>query len=234
MRWLRPFIKVDGWLCVTNNQRLALAETLGSQATIEITGQGIDMRFFRPQLEAADAGQKPYILSVGMEMRDYQLLFAAIRPLDERLIVLASSRWMDDVSQAHGEVPPNATILERRLSYEEMRDLYAGAKAVVVPLKDTLQAAGITTILEAMTMRKTVIATRSAGLPDLLVNQHTGYVVEPDAAALAEAIQEAVNAGDASEQMASRALATVRREASFEKYLDRLASALQTFPDGTQ
>jgi glycosyltransferase involved in cell wall biosynthesis len=229
-RFLRLFgahLAVDGWFCVTSKQKRVLKEILGDSASVEVISQGVDTRFFSPeQAGGTYAGGRPYILTVGAEMRDYGLLFEAVSPLNIPVMVLASSNWMTGQRQRIAKLPPNVKLIERRLNYCELRDLYAGAAVVVVPLQNTLQAAGITTILEAMAMHKMVIATRSEGLPDILVHTRTGKIVDADAGELAVALKEMLDAFDKYEPILERASALVQEEASIESFAARIAEAL--------
>lgn len=193
--WLRTFrylgfwLAVDGWICVTTHQAKLLQTALASVAPpVVVIPQGVDTTFFDPLL-ATPPGYEPYVLSIGTEMRNYDLLFASVLNLDIEVVVKATSAWMRGSRKSQTmPVPPNVKLITERLSYVELRELYAGAELVIVPLYDTPQAAGITTILEAMAMCKCVIATRSAGLPDILVDNVTGVVTDPTPAALAGAI----------------------------------------------
>jgi len=199
-RWLRALgtlrsrLRVDGWICVTNHQAGLLHAALGPDARIATVSQGVDTLFWDPARAQPQRGS-PYVLSVGSEMRDYRLLFAAVRDLDVEVVVKASSAWMRVGRDALGPIPQNVRLVTERLSYAAMRDLYAGASVVTIPLVDTPQAAGITAILEAMSMGKPVVVTDSRGLPDL-VRDGAGIVV-PNASPrlLAEAIRSAIHDG---------------------------------------
>ena len=202
IRVLRPLMRVDGWMCATQRQADLLRQVLGvGNARVEAISQGVDTLFFHPTRTPTHQTH-PYILSISVEMRDYSLLFQAVRDLDVQVILKMSSTWMTKSRQRVHSFPPNVTLLEKFIPYSELRDLYAGASLVVVPLHDTLQAAGISTILEAMAMRKCVIATRSRGLSDALIDNVSGRVVEPTAAQLAEAIRHSLNSPGEVEHLA--------------------------------
>lgn len=189
LRTTRHALAVDGWICVTRHQADLLRRALGvNDKSVTAISQGVDTAFFDPA-QTIPLPQSPYILTVGAEMRNYGLLFEAVRDLDVRVVVKASSAWMTSGRHAWTSVPANVTINTQHLSYVELRDLYAGTSLVVAPLHETPQAAGITTILEGMAMQKCVIATHSSGLPDALIDQRTGLVVAPSAQDLRIAIE---------------------------------------------
>ena len=67
----------------------------------------------------------------------------------------------------------------RRYEYRELRDLYAQSAFVVVPLYENDFQAGVTTMLEAMAMGKAVIATRTTGQTDVIIDGENGLTVAP-------------------------------------------------------
>ena len=191
-QWALPRLSrglhVDGWICVNRYQAELLRSVLTDSASqVTVIPQGVDTLFYDPA-RANAMQQAPYVLSVGAEMRNYALFLDAVRRLSTPVVLKASSTWMRQMREMPRVLPPNVTLLERRLSYVALRDLYGGASVVVVPLHDTPQAAGITTILEAMSMGQPVVVTRSRGLPDGLVSGDNCIIVEPDPDALSLAI----------------------------------------------
>ena len=78
----------------------------------------------------------------------------------------------------------------------DLIEIMAGADALVLPSRS--EGLGIT-ILEAMAVGTPVVATRVGGIPEIVVDGETGYLVPPDdVPALAEAMLRAVqpeNAG---------------------------------------
>jgi len=221
---LRSFLRVDGWLCITRHQARLMRRALGPEgAPVATVGQGVDTAFYDPD-RAMPPEQRPYLLSMGIEMRNYPLLFEAVRGLDVQLVVKASSAWMTRSRYPIGPVPPNVRVLTEHISHTSLRDLYAGASLVILPLIDSPQAAGITSILEAMAMEKCVIATRSRGLPDALVHGSTGVIVEPSERALARAILMWSSEPDRLRHLVAKGCRVARTEMSIETYASRVAT----------
>jgi glycosyltransferase involved in cell wall biosynthesis len=220
IRYLRPILHVDGWICITEFQAGLLRRTLGRKgAPVAVVSQGVDTAFFDPDRAYSHRAQ-PYILSVGAEMRNYPLLFEAVRDLDTRVIVKASSSWMTKTRQQLTSIPGNTELLTDHLSHPELRDLYAGASFVVMPLYDTPQAAGITGILEALAMGKCVIASRSRGLPDALIDGSTGIVVDPDVDKLAQGIRDLLSQADQTASLGENGYRLIRKAYSLEAYAE--------------
>jgi glycosyltransferase involved in cell wall biosynthesis len=225
LRWLLP---IDGWICVNGHQAGLLRGALEDQpCQIRVVPQGVDTQFYDPAL-ANPPEQEPYLLSVGAEMRDYRLLLAAVRGLDTPLILKPSSTWMRRLRDEPGRLPAHVRLLAQRLSYVELRDLYAGAALVAVPLYDSPQAAGITTILEAMAMGKAVVVTRSRGLPDGLSSGENSVIVEPDPARLAAALITLLEKPAERERIAAHGRRLVLAEYRLEHHAQRVHDFLRT------
>jgi glycosyltransferase involved in cell wall biosynthesis len=223
LRILHPVLRVDGWICQTDHQSHLLRRMLRNRTTpVRSISQGVDAGFFKPPDSPASV-QSPYILAVGAEERNYPLLLQAAARLESQVIIHASSAWIAAGKIAPGAIPANVRMQNQRLSYVDLRALYDGANAVVIPLYDTPVAAGITSVLEAMAMNKPVVATRSAGLPDLLVDGVTGRIVEPEAGALAAALA----AESERETMAARAYAAVQAQYTIEAHAAQVAGFLE-------
>ena len=150
----------------------------------------VDTAFWRPEHVTAATGPRPMICAVGQELRDYPTLVEAVRGLDADVVIAAASPWSKREDTSAGlDVPPNVTV--RACDQFELRQLYADAALVVVPLQETDFQAGITTILEAMSMARAIVCTRTTGQTDTIVDGETGrYVPLGDAAALRAAIED--------------------------------------------
>jgi glycosyltransferase involved in cell wall biosynthesis len=228
----RHLLAVDGWICVTQHQAELLRNTFGEGGKpVAVVSQGVDTAFFDSN-KASPAQGRPYLLAVGVEMRNYGLLFDAVRDLDIDVVVKASSAWMAASRSEITSVPANVALITRRLSHIELRDLYAGAALVVVPLYDTSQAAGITAILEGMAMQKCVVATRSRGLPDILVQNQTGVICEPSAGVLADNLAQLLAAPEQREALGNCGRNAVIAKASVEQYAKQITDFVISVSDG--
>lgn len=126
----------------------------------------VDTTFWAP----TGAPEERLVVSAGLEHRDYETLFRAADGLDAKVVIGAASRWSRHTA-AKDNLPPNVTLGE--YSYQELRDLYARAAVVVVPLADVDNQAGVTTILEAMAMGKAVVVTQSLGQTDVVLDRRS-------------------------------------------------------------
>jgi glycosyltransferase involved in cell wall biosynthesis len=163
---------------------LAEAEALGLPRSAYLPF-GVDTRFWSPGGRPGD-----YVLAVGNDPnRDWATLAAAWHPGLPPLKIVTRRT-----------VPPSAGRVEviagdwhgRGLTDAELRDLYRGARAVVVPSRDTIQPAGQSVSLQAMACGRPVVLSDIRGLWDRPALAGCCTLVPPgDAAALAAAVDAA-------------------------------------------
>lgn len=114
--------------------------------------------------------QRPYIVAVGLESRDYETLAKAVADLDVEVRVAAASLWAGRTrARPRPAFPDN--MWARAYAYEQLRELYAGACLAVVPLHQSIYQHGVTAIQEAMAMGLPVVATRTVGQGDVLTDR---------------------------------------------------------------
>ena len=96
--------------------------------------------------------------------------------------------WIERPLDPHGTLPPNVSW--GRKNRFELREMYATSAFAVVPILQNHYQTGIATILEMMAMGKCVIATKTFGQTDTIVDGETGVYVPPgDPRALRAAIE---------------------------------------------
>ncbi|HVM95673.1 MAG TPA: glycosyltransferase, partial [Candidatus Acidoferrales bacterium] len=155
-------------------------------------------RLFRhasaPADEFAPAAPTPEgaVLAAGVSKRDYRTFFAALSEIgDCRAEVYAWSLYGDKLRDGQAQVPPCVT-LSSPVPRAQMPAVFSRAAFVVVPLlRDKQYSAGMTVIFEAACAARAVIATRTPGTEEFVVDRETGMLVPPgDPVALAQAIRE--------------------------------------------
>ena len=126
------------------------------------------------QADVAAVGKlRPMICAVGLEFRDYTTLVEAVRDIAVDVRIGAASTWSHHSAfTGSPELPQHVTV--QSYTYLPLRDLYAAARFVVVPLHEVDNQAGITVILEAMAMGKAVIVSATRGQTDVVRDRRNG------------------------------------------------------------
>jgi glycosyltransferase involved in cell wall biosynthesis len=194
---------------------------------ISVIHYSIDQCFFSP-IEGIEP-QHNMIMSVGEpRSRDYHSLFQAIDGLHVNLKVAASGHWYarEKNTPLNKSIPANVSIV-RHLPQVELRDLYAGSQFVVLPILDLVYSAGATAALEAASMGKAVIAFRSRGIVDYIIDGETGILVEPgNVDALREAIQYLLANPDEVKRLGQNARQRIEEHLNLETYVGNIANLL--------
>ncbi len=141
---------------------------------------GVDDRFWTP---AENSLQGDFILSVGTDAaRDYPTLLRAAG--HRKLHIVTRQRLPASLLGPGVQVSSDHT-------FAQLRELYSGARFVVIPLQDVDQPSGQSATLQAMACTKAVVLTRTQGLWEAEYMRHmdTCYIVDPgDVKDLREAI----------------------------------------------
>lgn len=154
----------------TNTYQSAELIRLGLPADkVTILPYQVDCQFFANTAASRPGLEKPLVVAVGLESRDYITLIKAVTGLAVEVFVAAASLWSGDSAQFPVTVPPNVTV--GKCSYWELRELYSRATLAVVPLRDSPYQHGITAIQEAMAMGLPVVVTRTRGQSDVVIDR---------------------------------------------------------------
>jgi glycosyltransferase involved in cell wall biosynthesis len=144
-----------------------------------------DGSFWRP----GQAREERLVVSAGREHRDYETLVRAC-PQPDVAVFIADGSVHSPGAHHRGPSKWPANVQAGFANYTELRDLYARAAVVVVPLVENDFQAGVTTILEAMAMGKPTIVTATSGQSDVIEDGVTGMTVPPgDPRRLGDAIR---------------------------------------------
>lgn len=222
-RALRLGGRIDKMFLYASAQVRFVIEKLGYPSDqCVLTPFMVDTKFFAPT--HAPRWPRPTICSAGLEFRDYPTMVEAVRSLDARVVLAAASPWSARKdSSADVALPDNVEI--RRLPLDELRQLYAEADVVVVPLVETDFQAGITTILEAMAMGKPIVCSLTTGQDDTIVDGETGLYVPPgDADSMRAAIDRLLGDPELARRIGAAARRWCVEHGDIDVYCRRLAT----------
>ena len=207
----------------TSEEQLATGELKLDPRKVERIYYHADENFFRPDL----APLEPDLLcAAGQLLRDYECLVEAVRDLPVRVQIAAGSPWIDQTLRPSTELPPNVSW--GKLGRFELRDLYARSALAVVPIKQNHYQTGIATILEMMAMGKCIIATKTFGQTDTIVDGVTGIYVPPgDAGALKAAISRMLAEPERAREIGQAARRFMEEKAGLDLFTKRLVDAVK-------
>jgi glycosyltransferase involved in cell wall biosynthesis len=164
-------------------------------------------------------------VSAGREHRDYQTLVSALPP-GASLTIADHSIFTPQATRRDPEVWPPAV---RRVALDalHLRDLYLEAEVVVVPIIESSMPAGITTLLEAMSMGKAVIVSDTSELRGVVQDGVTGLVVKPgDVAGMRTAIERLLASPSFRNSLGAQARKVAVERYDVHVYAGALASQL--------
>lgn len=222
-RYLR---RTDVTLVFARPQERYLRDEVGLDADrARFIWDKVDHRFFTASDPGCDGG---YVLSVGREQRDYETLLEALRPLGLPAVIVAGSTWSHR-SLSPMSLPDHVELREG-LSYPALRDLYAGARLVVVPVFAGIDyAAGVNGVLEGMACARPVIASDTPGLSGYVRDGIDGRTVaagEPEA--LSSVIDELWHDRAQAERLGRAARHTVESGRTVDHFVERVADLVES------
>ncbi len=195
-----------GWLALTPHVEAWLKREHPT-ARVRRVVWSADTEYYPPA-----SGQGTYFAATGVTQRDYTMLLAAARVVDFPFVILGPAGMQ---SQAPANVTwrgrkgsqPHATIDD-----DELRKLYQGARAILIPLlPDPDDASGFTNLLEAIACGRPVVMTRTGALDLTPAALGIGYDVNPgDATSWARALQTLAGEPETAAQFAFRSAELAR------------------------
>ena len=204
--------RADCSVVFSSNQIQMLRSLYGEQTPVAFIPFCIDVDFYRPM--PRPAGVEPYVFSCGLDAgRDFGLLLEVSANIPGRIVIKTGRDFTLDQG-----VYSNVTVSHERVSYPAFRELYAGASVVVITTRDTTNASGVTTLMEAMAMGRPVIVSDNPALRDYLPPADAGVVIPVgDSIALQTAILDLLANPEKAELMGQKA-----REFAMARFHPRL------------
>jgi glycosyltransferase involved in cell wall biosynthesis len=200
----------DRVLIHSSNQLRPIVQATGlASERFSTVPYGIDTAFWSPGSEGEVEG---LVVSAGREHRDYRTLVEAL-PAGATATIADHSPYTPEATRRDPGVWPS-TVERVALDPIGLRDLYRKAALVVVPVVDSSMPAGITTLLEAMSVGKAVVVTETTELAGVVEHGCTGLTVPPgDVAGMRAAIKTLL--ADPSKR---RALGAAARDVAVSRY----------------
>jgi colanic acid/amylovoran biosynthesis glycosyltransferase len=241
--YARLFAHGDLFLPISEHWRARLLELGAPADRTRVHRMGIDVRHFSaPDLPRSEAG-RVRLLSVGrlVEKKGFEDAIAAVARLPQRL---------DVHYRIVGEGPLEARLRQRiaslgaaarielvgALDHERVREAMREADVLLAPsvtARNGDQEGIPVTIMEAMAMALPVLATRHSGIPELVADAVSGFLVpEHDPPHLAERLERLVGDRDLRLAFGRAGREIVARDYDIERLNDRLVDLFTSLSQG--
>ena len=213
-------------VCISEAGRTRLIELTGvDPSRVHVAPLGVDARYWQARAPAPHG----YVLTVGRDLaRDYATFVRAVAGLSRRAVLVAKHENLRGV-----DIPENVDV-RLDISPAEVRDLYAGAACVVVPIRAEghrygTENSGTIALLEAMASARPVIVTERSTLADYVRPGETAITVPAERPnALHDAVARVLDDVDAAARMGASARLAVEERFTTAAFAGRLAEVIRS------
>jgi glycosyltransferase involved in cell wall biosynthesis len=183
---------------------------------------GVDPAAFTPERAAPDVD----VVSVGTDPhRDFALLLrVAARMPDAGFRIVTSREHRHDLAS----LPVNVAV-ETEIPFEEMRRRLVEARVVALPVRENSYSGATTVLLQAMALGKPIVVTRTNAIATgygLVDGENCRLVAPGDDSGFERALAGVLRDEFHARALGASARATVERELSWERYVDRIEAVL--------
>ncbi|MEQ9460367.1 MAG: glycosyltransferase [Phycisphaeraceae bacterium] len=141
--------------------------------------------------------ERPYVVAVGGNARDYPLLANVCRLCTDIDFV-----WVVRPENLNGIDVPNNVSVRANIPLDEVHALVAGSRFMVLPLLAGVISCGHVTLVMAMHLRRAVVITEAPGINEYIEHNQRGLLVDPGSpTAMAEAVVDLWNNPDHTDQL---------------------------------
>ena len=195
----------------------------GARARVEFVPFGVDADRFSPDGLQTTSD----VVSVGADPhRDFELLLRVAQRMPDvgfRIVTTAErARRLDASSE-------NVTV-EADLPFDEMRRRLGEARLIALPVRENSYSGGTTVLLQAMALEKPVVVTRTSAIASgygLVDGENCRLVAPDDDEGFERAVADVLRDDLHARALGVSARATVERELTWERYVDRIHALLE-------
>jgi glycosyltransferase involved in cell wall biosynthesis len=229
----RIFVKgLDKILCLSKSIKEQIEDKFDiSEGKVELLEWAIEVPFYESEVENVGC-QPEFILSAGKTQRDYTTLVKAFSGINYPLHIYCTGESAPETSA----ITPNIIVQYNHqeyvstLSYQQLLAEYKKAYAVAIPLAiapehyDSVGPSGLTSLLEAMVMRKAVVMTRNRQINIDIEKEGIGIWVDPgDISGWQEAMSYLLAHPEKSREMGNRGYYLCKDKYNLEIFAANLA-----------
>lgn len=219
--------KLFSSLVVVSKSQIPLILDVGfPQTKITHVFNWVDDEFFAPLGDIHSGTDSLTFVACGAENRDYETLRRAARIAPGETLVFGHG-FFGPTKEIGQQEPETAFVPMPRVSFERLREYYNRARAIVVPLNAVHYAAGVTGMVEAMSMGRPVIVTRSPGIEEYCTDIDQSLLVLPhDPIQMSKAMQLIASDSDAVSKHGKPNRDWIIKNCSLHGYVRTIASLM--------
>jgi glycosyltransferase involved in cell wall biosynthesis len=229
-KWLLRLIghQLFNSLVVVSKSQIPAIVTLGfPERKVTHVFNWVDDEFFAPLDDVHSGTGRITFVACGAENRDYETLRLATELSPGQTYVFGHG-FFGAAKQLASQEDGTGFIPMPRVDFEVLRRYYGSATAIVVPLNAVEYAAGVTGLVEAMSMGRPVIVTRSPGIKEYCCSVHGGLLVPPrDHVQLSKAMQLVASDPEALSKHGKSNREWILRNCSLNGYVKTIASLME-------
>ncbi len=222
----------DKFICLNNTVKTQLENEFDvPEENLSLVEWGVDLPFYDGIRENHALGDEPaFIVSAGKTYRDHDTLVQAFIETDFSLRIYCSEKSAPTIPHVY----PNIRVqynhpTQNAISFQEVLVEYKKSYAVAIPLKDTSNLAGLTSLLDAMAMGKAVIMTRNQQIDIDIEKEGIGIFVEPgDVEGWKQAIFYLLEHPQETEEMGNRARSLCESRYNLDEFSSKLSEVLKS------
>lgn len=193
----------------------------GERTEVSFVPFGVDVQAFAP----VDVPPSIDVVMVGADPhRDVDLFVSVAAAMPERTFGLVTT-----AERARALAASANLTVEADVPFEEMRRRLESARVVALPVLDNTYSGATTVLLQAMALAKPVVVSRTKAIASGygLVDAENCRLVEPgDREGFRGAVAAVLRDESRARALGSSARATVARELTWERYVDRVEELL--------
>jgi glycosyltransferase involved in cell wall biosynthesis len=215
-RMINRFVIKNSDLIITQTEKIKKeVREKYPDAKIEVVPNGVDAAKERA------TGDKIVFLGNLHKKKGLEYLIQAMDKIDAELLIVGDGPDMDKLQQlARGK----RVSFAGKVKPAEVRTFLKRGKVFVLP---SLYGEGMpNVILEAMSVGLPVVSTRISGIPDMVKEGKTGFLVEPcDPDSLADAVNKILKNGGLRKKMSANAVKEIKKY-SWDNVVERVDKVL--------
>ena len=172
----------DRLLCLSKEVMEPFVQDPDIYKKMDFIAWGADLPFYDVSLQAvAPSANLPVLVSAGKTERDHDTLARAALNLNCALEIYCSVNTAPSLTNLPDRIAIFAShSAHNAVSYQEILTAYRNAFAIAIPLTQTHNLAGLTSLLDAMAVGKPVIMTRNPHIELDIEKEGIGLWVEPE------------------------------------------------------